>query len=136
MKTFLLALSTVHGVAKSQTRVKPLSVRARMAALFIPFLEISPLILPLFFLFCLLYLLHSSFFFPVMHPGLQDLSSPTGAQTRALDTKSADPNYCTAKEFLIHPIKKKCLFIYLFLAMLGLWCSFQSMGSRVLRLSN
>ena len=51
------------------------------------------------------------FFFPVMHPGLQDLSSPTGARTRALDTKSADPNYCTAKEFLIHPIKKN---VYLF----------------------
>ena len=39
MKTFLLTLSTVHGVAKSQTRVKPLNVCAHMAALFIPFLE-------------------------------------------------------------------------------------------------
>ena len=41
-----------------------------------------------------------------MQQGLQDISSPTRARTHALDTESADPNYCAAKEFLIHPIFK------------------------------
>ena len=56
------------------------------------------------------------FFFPVMHPGLQDLSSPTRAQTRALDTKSADPKFCTAKEFFYSPhLKIFYLFTYFWL---------------------
>ena len=71
-----------------------------------------------------------------MQQGLQDLSSPTRAQTHALDTESADPNCCTAKEFLIHPVFFFFKSIYLFLTLLGLWYWFQSMGSRTLGLNN
>ena len=117
MKTFLLALSTVHGVAKSQTRVKPLSVRARMAALFIPFLEISPLILPLFFLFCFapinVCFIYSIllFFFLSCTRACRILVLPPGLKPVPLTLKVQILTTVLPRNFLFTPLKKN---VYLF----------------------